>query len=259
MTSGAPPATHIWIVDIETGNGTQLTFGGSQNEFPVWARDSQTVVFRSDRSGRMALYTKSADGSGDAELVFEGSGTLVATDVLPDGTLLLQDSTGGDNDDIWTLPLDDDGSPSEFLATPAMERSARFSPDGRWIAYVSDESGQFEVFVRPYPRSSGGQRRVSEENGQGFAPVWSPDGRELYYVVGPPEILMSAPIQTASNLLPGRPQEFFPIDGAFQGDARTTIAPLWDLTPDGTQFVFVQAAARREPNPDFLNADQRRP
>ena len=159
---GATPATHIWIVDIETGNGTQLTFEGSQNEFPVWAPDSQTVVFRSDRSGRMALYTKSADGSGEAELVFEGSDTLVATDVLPDGTLLLQDSTDGNNDDIWTLRLVGDGSPSEFLATPANERSARFSPDGRWIAYISDESGQFEVYVRPYPRSYVRHRRVSD-------------------------------------------------------------------------------------------------
>ncbi len=245
-TGGATP-THIWIVDIETGNGTQLTFEGSQNEFPVWAPDSQTVVFRSDRSGRMALYTKSAAGSGEAELVFEGSGTLVATDVLPDGTLLLQESNG-DNDDIWTLPLDGDGSPSEFLATPANERSARFSPDGRWIAYISDESGQFHVYVRPYPRSNGGQRRVSESGFGNYAPVWSPDGGQLYYVAGPPEILMNVPIQTDPNLLPGRPQELFPIDGAFQADARTTFVPLWGLTPDGTQFVFVQAAARDNPD-----------
>ncbi len=254
----ATPATHIWIVDIETGNGTQLTFEGSQNEFPVWAPDSQTFVFRSDRSGRMALYTKSADGSGEAELVFEGSDTLVATDVLPDGTLLLQDSTDGDNDDIWTLRLVGDGSPSEFLATPANERSARFSPDGRWIAYASDESGQFEVYVRPYPSSNGGQRRVSEGGFGNYAPVWSPNGGELYYVVGPPEILMSVPIQTDLNLLPGRPQELFPIDGAFQADARTTIVPLWDLTPDGTQFVFVQApGGGGKPRP--THSDQHRP
>jgi len=243
-TIGDTAATHIWIVNIETGNGTQLTFEGSQNQFPVWTRNSQTVVFRSDRSGGIALYRKSADGSGEAALVFEGSSTLVATDVLPDGTLVLQDSTDGGNDDIWTLQMDGDGSPSEFLATPALERSARFSPDGGWIAYVSDESGQPEVYVRPYPRTGGGQRHVSEDSGG--SPIWSPDGRELYYTQGPPPIVWSVPIQTSPNLLPGRPQELFAISGKFQFNAETRIAPLWDVTPDGTRFVFVQPATQTE-------------
>ena len=245
-TSGDSPVTHVWTLNVDTGNGAQLTFEGSQNQFPVWTRDSQAVVFRSDRSGSLALYTKAADGSGRAELVFEGTDTLVATDVLPDGTLLLQDSRDGDNEDIWTLPPDGDGSAREFLATPNVERSARFSPDGGWIAYISDESGQFEVYVRPYPNTGGGQRRVSEGGAGSYAPVWSPDGRELYYDVGPPEVLMSVSIQTDPSLQLGRPQELFPIEEIFQANVATVIAPLWDVTSDGSGFVFVQPAAQGE-------------
>ena len=243
-TVGDSPVTHTWILNVDTGSGTQLTFEGSQNQFPVWTRDSQAVVFTSDRSGSLALYTKSADGSGQAELVFEGSNALVATDVLPDGTLLLQDSGAGDGEDIWTLPLDGDGSALEFLATPNVERSARFSPDGRWIAYVSDESGQFEIYVRPYAGAGGGQRRVSEGGAGNYAPVWSADGRELYYVAGPPEVLMSVSIQTEPSLQLGRPQELFQISGTFQANVATTIAPLWDVAPDGSGFVFVEPVAQ---------------
>lgn len=225
---------HIWIVDFETGIGTQLTFEGSPNSLPVWTGDGKAVVFASNRDAglRRSIYRKPADGSGEAQLLYKADRRLTPTDVLSASILAFSQVRAGDarfDQDIKTLELDGDGSAADFLATPNREGLARFSPDGRWIAYVSDESGQFEVYVRPFPPSAGGQRRVSDAGG--FGPIWSPSGEELYFTQRQASglSLMAVPIRADSGRVYGRPRPLF----------SPAKAPT-DITPDGTQFLFTQ-------------------
>ena len=245
-------ATHIWIVAVESGVATQLTFGGSRNRFPVWTRDGQTVIFASDRvKGEGAgVYRKAADGSGAATLVVPDDGAVIPTDVSRDGVLAFQKAGEGTRDDIWTVALDGAEAPSVFLSTPAEERTARFSPDGRWVAYQTGQAGgDLQVYVRPYPRTEGSQRRISEEAGR--APIWSPDGRSLYFAGLFPVPLHVASIQTTPSFSRGSLQELFVIiDEGFRGSPEIMIDPIWDITPDGERFVMVQPAyADANPTP----------
>jgi Tol biopolymer transport system component len=227
----AAGGTHIWIVDTETGIGSQLTFEGSSYQFPTWTADSQTVVFQRDGE---ALYKKAADGSGEQELVFQKEKLSPRpTDVSPDGVLAFYMATGeAGGRDIWTLQLED-GSASEFLATPAGESMAMFSADGQWLAYVSNQSGQNEVYVRPYPE--GGQRLISD--GGGLAPIWSRKGQELYYrsLSG---TLMAVPIQTSPSFVPGRLRELFPVAAGFRVSTNTA---AYDIDVSGEGFIMVLA------------------
>ena len=129
-----------------------------------------------------------------------------------------------------------------FLSTPAEERAARFSPDGRWVAYQTGQGGgDLQVYVRPYPRTEGSQRRISEEAGR--APIWSPDGRSLYFAGLFPVPLHVASIQTTPSFSRGSLEELFVIvDEGFRGSPEIMIGPIWDITPDGERFVMVQPA-----------------
>ncbi len=225
---GGGLTTHIWIVDIENGLGRQLTFEGTNNQYPTWTANSQTVVFQRDLS---ALYQKAADGSGEAELLFQSEVRPRPTDVSSDGVLAFYEEVveGRVGGDIWTLQLED-SSASEHLATPANERMAMFSPDGQWLAYRSDESGLDEVYVRPYPQ--GTQRLVSD--GGGTAPIWARDGSELYYrsLSGN---LMAVPIQTSPTFVLGRQRELFPVAG-FRMSGNVS---GYDIDGAGEGFIMV--------------------
>ncbi len=227
----AAGGTHIWIVDIETGIGSQLTFESSDNQYPTWAADGQTIVFQRDGE---ALYKKAADGSGEEELVFQSENSSPRpTDVSPDGVLAFYEDRGeAGGRDIWTLQLED-GSASEFLATPASESMAMFSADGQWLAYVSNQSGQDEVYVRPYPQGS--QRLISD--GGGTAPIWSRNGQELYYR-SRSGTLMAVPIQTSPSFVPGRLRELFPVAGFRTSGS----AAAYDIDVSGERFIMVSVA-----------------
>ena len=237
-------ATHIWIVAVESGVATQLTFGGSRNRFPVWTSDGQTVIFASDRveGEGPGVYRKAADGSAEATLVVPEDGVVIPTDVSRDGVLAFQKAGEETRDDIWTVELDGAEAPSVFLSTPAEERAARFSPDGRWVAYQTGQGGgDLQVYVRPYPRTEGSQRRISEEAGR--APIWSPDGRSLYFAGLFPVPLHVASIQTTPSFSRGSLEELFVIvDEGFRGSSEIMIGPIRDITPDGERFVMVQPA-----------------
>jgi serine/threonine-protein kinase len=238
----ADSRVHIWVMDLETGGATQLTFEGTENRFPVWTPDGREVLFRSESDGAYVVYRKAADGAGEAARVLEGTDDqLIPSDVLPGNILVFQDQGEGGTRDILTFDLDGDGPATAFLATPADEHSARISPDGAWIAYVSTESGQPRVYARPYPSTGGGQRAVSE--GTGTAPVWSPGGEELYFIGPRPDrSLMSVSIAiTRTTLNPGRPQTLFTPTNRFQPSGSDYSAP-YDVMPNGDGFVGVQLA-----------------
>lgn len=235
-------ARHIWVVSIDTGVSTQVTFAAVVNTFPVWTRDGKSIIFNAIVDGTR-LYRKPVDGSGEAE--FLGVvGETVPTDVSREGTLVysLGDQTA--ERALWTLSLEDRKT-VEILETPAQEHHAMFSPDGRWLAYASNASGRQEVYVRPYPIVQGTERRVSE--GGGLGPVWAPDGSALYYRGS--VSIMVASTALGAGFVPGRPRALFPHDGfRFSGNASA-----FDIHPDGRRFVMVTRGDPPPPLRDQIN------
>jgi serine/threonine protein kinase len=220
-----------WIIDLNNGNATPLTFEGT-SVFSSWLPDGQDVVLRIDAENAFGIYRKQADGNGEAEMLFQSHDELIPTDVSSAGVLVFTQGEQTAKSALWTLGLKDK-SASEFLATDALEKMAMFSPDGKWLAYVSDESGREEVYIRPYPKTEGGIRRASEGGGTG--PVWSRNGKELYYR-GPSGYLMAVPISLGPGLTVGRAKPLFQFSGRFRISGN---AAAYDVHPDGTSFVMV--------------------
>ncbi len=221
-------AEHIWVVSLETGVSTQITFTGVTNNFLVWARDGKSIIFNAITEGR-GIYRKSVDGSGEAEFLGV-KGETVPTGLSGEDTLVFSLGDQTAERAIWTMSLSDRKA-VEVLATPAQEHHAIFSPDGHWLAYASNSSGRQEIYVRPYPIVQGTERRVSEGGGAG--PVWAPDGTAIYY--RGPAALMAAPTPLGPGFVPGRSRVLFSTERfRFSGNA-----PAFDIHPDGKRFVMV--------------------
>jgi Tol biopolymer transport system component len=168
----------VWLYDIERDVPTRLTFNEADEGAPVWSADSAHVYFNSNREGVMNIFRKSADGSGVAERMTTSDRQQYPYSVSSDGkTLALGQQGPQTNWDVWTLPLDDSAEPEPFLETEHVEVAPMFSPDNRWLAYTSDESGQMEIYIRP--RTGRGKWQLS--NGGGLWPMWSPDGHQVFY------------------------------------------------------------------------------
>ncbi|MCZ6480142.1 MAG: protein kinase [candidate division NC10 bacterium] len=209
VTIGTANGGNIWIYDIARGTLTPLTFEGF-NGFPVWAPDGRRLAFTSDRAGSLNLFWMQADGTGEVEQLSTNLERQTPFSWSPDGLLAYYQTTGGVDGDIWTLPLKGERRPRQFLATQFFEWYPMFSPDGSWIAFVSDQSGQFEVYVTPYP-GPGGMMQIS--TGGGGRPLWAPNGRELFYRVQ--DKMMAVSIQTEPTFKAGTPRLLF--EGAYGG------------------------------------------
>lgn len=219
----------LWLHDLENGTAAQLSAASVINNLPVWSPDGKRVLFNSLRSPP-GLYDVSADLSGTSELLHpRGEHILVPGSFSADGRVLayteLNSRTLGD---LWTLSLAD-GSVTPLLQSPANERSPAFSPDGRWLAFASDESGIDQVYVQAYP-GPGPPMRVSVDGGR--EPVWSKDGRELFYRHG--GAMMAAPVRTEGPFVSGEPVRLFDDRYATEHKGRSN----YDVGPDG-RFLMV--------------------
>jgi serine/threonine-protein kinase len=182
LSNTTTDGTHIWIKPVDGGPASRLTFEGSTHLRTTWTPDGQAVFFVSDRSGIAAIYRQQADGSAAATRVpIDDGRPIFGIEVSRDGHWLIvrTDNEAPGRGDILALPLDGDGVLRELVATPAEEISPSLSPDGRWLAYVSDESGRREVYVRPFPNTNDARWQVSTEGGG--EPLWAHSGRELFY------------------------------------------------------------------------------
>ena len=227
----------IWIWDLTRETLTRLTFDAFRNQYPVWTPDGARVLFSAEPDGALNLFWKAADGTGAEERLTESPNDQHAMSISPDGQrVVFRETTPGGGFDLYVLSLD------ERVVEPALTSSFRelngeVSPDGRWLAYQSDESGRFEIYVRPFPNIDEGRWQVS--TGGGSAPLWGPDTRELFYLARDGR-LMSVPVQTGAGFQAGSAE--VQLETAY----RTRFGRPYDISPDGTRFLVIQERALAE-------------
>jgi Tol biopolymer transport system component len=173
--------TNIWLVNLTSSTSSRFTFDVGIDDLPLWSPDGTHIVFASNRRGSFDLYRKASSGAGQEEVLLASSNDKYASDWSRDGRFIAYYTPGTKGDfDLWILPLFGERKSMPFARTPFDERNARFSPDGRWIAYVSNESGRYEVYVQPFLPASGGKWQISTTGG--YQPRWRGDGKELFYI-----------------------------------------------------------------------------
>jgi Tol biopolymer transport system component len=225
----------IWLYETASGTGTRFVFGSGENAVPVWSPDGNRIFFGSDRkkhSRNADLWVKAIDGSGEEPFV-ESPDLLVPGDWSSDGRYLAIAKiplAGKRNNELWVLNASDLQHQIPFAREAATQARARFSPDGKWIAFDSDESGTFEVYVRPFP-GTGGKWKVSTAGGT--QPTWRRDGRELFYVAADNRI-MAVPVTFVPVFQAGSPVPLFPIHPSPDG-------PSYDVAADGQRFLVATA------------------
>jgi serine/threonine-protein kinase len=227
----------VWIYDLTRNAWERLSSGGI-NWYPAWSSDGTRLTFCSNRSGPMSPFSVPVDRSSPAEPLVPGGFWTCPTSWSPDGrTLLLEQQPPATGFDIVALSVEQPRSTRDVLATGANESRARFSPDGRWVAYQSDDSGRLEVYVIPYP-GPGGRSQVSTDGGS--TPVWSRDGRELFFRSG--TRFLAAAVETRPTFRAGLPKPLFELAGISD----------YDVAPDGQRFVMARRV-RASPAPRTLS------
>ena len=187
------------MYDLARDAFMRLTFSGDDHG-PVWSPDGKRIAFESGRASTHHLFVRAADGSGDDRQVTTGEDHHYLNDWSPDGKLLMFDEFDPDTGaDLWVVDVDGKAPPRPFLRTPFVEKQAAFSPNGKWVAYVSNESGVNEVYVRAFP-DAGAKVQISV--GGGEEPAWSRSGKTLYYRTG--RRMMAVDITTQPEFTPGR-------------------------------------------------------
>ena len=231
-----PDTQDVWVSSVTRGNLSLLTPGVSREEHPLWTPDGDRVVFRSNREGSRGLFWKAADGRGAVEplLIDERTDALSPHDWSPDRReLIFSYVVPNTGRDIGVLAMEGERSWRPLLDSAANEGDVVVSPNGRWLAYASDETGQSEVYVERFP-DLGNREQVSTDGGRG--PVWSRDGSELFYLDLSGSRMLVLPLDSEPSLTPGTPAV------AFEGAYRQAGTRTYDLAPDG-RFVMITLGA----------------
>ena len=233
----------LWMLD--GGRSSRFTFDPASDRLPVWSPDGRRIAFNSSRSGQYDLYVKRSDGAGGEELLVASHQTKAPTSWSPDGRFLMYHSVDPQltGSDIWIVPMVGEHTPTVFLKTRFNEAFGAFSPDGRWVAYHSNESGQTEIYIRPFvaptsagtaAEASGAQWQVSTNGG--IHPAWRSDGKELYFL-NPAGQMMAAPIAVSGNTLAtGTPVVLFQAR-IFGGGVASPYGMQYDVAPDGRFLI----------------------
>jgi serine/threonine-protein kinase len=223
----------IWIYDLSRGSWDRLTSEGVNNSV-VWAPDGRTIAFASNRNGSINPFWMPVDRSRPARQLVRSDQWTFPISFSPDGRLLLLlTQTPETGLDISVLSLDPGSKPQVLIQSPASEYWGKFSPDGRYVAYVSDAPGRPEVYVTSYP-GPGGLWQVSTEGGNN--PAWSRDGRELFYIA-PSRKLMAVPVETRPEFRAGVPAPLFDLGPGSD----------YDVAPNGQSFAVIRKVALEEP------------
>jgi eukaryotic-like serine/threonine-protein kinase len=237
---------NIWIWDIARETMTRLTFDENTNDtIPLWTPDGKRIVYHLPRKNEPGsdIYWKASDGTGEAEKLAASSpnGGLTPWSWSKDGkTLVIIEGTSSPPQlNIGMMSMEGDHTRKPLLQVKHNETAVRISPDGRWMAYESRESGKQEVYVRPFPDVDKGKWQVS--NGGGNSPLWSPDGRELFYHSG--DAAMAVPVETEPTFKPGKPTVLFRgtyYQTSIVNDTGRSETTFWDISPDGKRFLMLK-------------------
>jgi eukaryotic-like serine/threonine-protein kinase len=230
-------AEDIFVWDLRSRTFTRLTFNPEADTQPVWTRDGKGFVFVAFNGGKAGLVRKAADGTGPSEpLNAGGPGVTPPNSITPDGTqLLFRQITADRESHLWLLPLDHRSPARPLPKSAAEELNGEISPDGHWLAYQSNESGSFEIYIRPFPRVEDGKWQVS--SGGGIQPAWAPDGHELFYLSS--RRLLAVPVRFEPTPVVGAAQVVI---------AELSYAPFdrsgrtYDVSSDGQRFLVLEAA-----------------
>ena len=227
LTRAADGQDDLRLLEFARGLSTRFTVGGARS--PRWSPDGKQVYY----FNAAGICRKAADGSGEEELVLGASNGYLGG-VSPDGSYLLYD----DPDGIWTLPLMGERKPKPYLRTKYLEGGAAFSPSGQWLAYESNESGRFEIYVQGFPERQG-KWLVSADGGRFSA--WRGDGKELYWV-SEGRLLMAASMDLQPTLVrPGKPEVLFQMPSVYFAPAR-----------DGQRFLVLEPVGGTQPDPPMV-------
>jgi Tol biopolymer transport system component len=226
----------LWVWDLARATLTRLTFESSSELNPTWMPDGRRLVYSSNRSGAQNLYVQAADGTGSATRLTEGPNQN-PSGITSDGMrVVFHEVTPTRQRDLRLLTLTPKPRVETLLDTPFDERDAIVSPDSRWLAYESNSSGRFEIYVRPFPNVGAGQWQVS--NAGGVQPQWAPNGRELFYVA-PDRALMAVPVEAdGATWNAGTPKRV--IDARYFAGIGTFFTRQYDISSDGQRFVMIK-------------------
>ena len=226
----------IWIWHFARETLTRLTFDPALDVRPAWTPDGLQVAFGSQRGGSVfSTFWKAADGTGTVELI-ESANNPVPMTFSPDGTqLVFYESHPETGRNLHVRSMDADGTSVPLLVTEFNEWNAEISPDGHWLAYQSDASGQDEIYVRPFPNTDDGRWQISR--GGGTKPLWGPDGRELFYLSLGGQ-LTAVPTETDGSFTFGNPEVVFEETYYFRGGS--FLGRTYDISPDGKRFLMIK-------------------
>jgi serine/threonine-protein kinase len=238
LAYGVDGNSDIQIWDIAREIMSRLTFNAAEEYTPLWTPDSRRIVFTSERDGKWGIYWKAADGTGETELL----ASVPEDEVWPwsgseDGkTLLLTQLVQSSRQaDIEILSMEGDRARKALLNTEYAEAGPQISPDGRWMAYTSNESGQPQIYVRTFPEVNEGKWQVSQ--GGGHSPLWSPDGRELFYRNDDATIAVS--VETEPTFGPGKAKILFQ-EEYYSNPLAGVPTTAWDISTDGKRFIMAK-------------------
>ncbi len=234
----------LWIIELGNGRMLRLTFDQTNETFPVWSPDGSHIVFTSNKNGEADLYQRLSNGAGSDELLYGSNNLKSACDWSSDGRFIVyEDRDPKGNLDLWVLPRSGDQKPFAVLQTPFTETKGRLSPDGRWIAYQSNESGSSQVTVQSFPPS--GARFQVSTNG-GYQPKWSRDGKELFYVAPDKKLMVVQVKAEGTRFEVSVPQPLFDMRiGNLPGNG----SPFYDVTSDGRRFIVSTVVEDTAPTP----------
>jgi Tol biopolymer transport system component len=224
----------LFVYDIARATNSRLTTGSADVDNFAWSPDGNYIAWSSHQIAKSEMYRKLASGAGQLEVIAQSNNPIAVTDWSPDGkSILYVDGDPVTNQNVWLLSLDD-RKLSPYFQTPFEDTTGRFSPDGRYVAYRSRESGVNEIYVQTFP-ASGGKWLISTNGG--VNPVWAPSGKELFFIALDGK-LMSVSIGGGSTFEPGKPQPVFDIVAA-----RTAPNSDYDVSLDGQRFLFISRMA----------------
>jgi serine/threonine protein kinase len=252
----------VWVLDLVRNVASRITYDPEVSTAPIWSPDGLQVLFPSRRSGTFDLYVKAATGAGEEQLLVKmGSPRGWADDWSRDGRFVLYEippsaMAGGQKtgSDLWIAPLFGDRRPYRYLQTQFDERDGVFSPDGHWIAYVSNESGPSDIYVQAFPLSKQ-KKRISINGGTG--PLWRRDGGELFYIAADRTLMSVSVKMVGTSVEPGEPKRLFQV-GAL-GTRRGSYAGSYAVSGDGRRFLISRPMADSSDAPVTLVLNWRAP